>query len=301
MFDDLTEWPPICGLSEDECKLIFCDGIKNTLQTLLCEDSQYPACNIAVECDPRITITPGRRLPGLSEAEAEEEPAKDSTNTARALSFVNGVFSIQLSFGIACADPQCTNESALALQAAAAVADLVGPLSSATQEDFKLGIEQALASIDPQSVTADGYFTNTFTFSSWSNSDFDDPTVTAVPQDAGDVEFVGVGECVDSFGRTHAYAQPEFDRESRERPSPQECISACQNTECLTTDDNVILRGIVTWEARTSGCACDFDGNIDGVIVEPDCPIRTSTGDSKGAGPIISSNGGRDYLCFRLK
>jgi len=287
VFKNVTAWPPECTLSEEECKRVFCDGVRNTLQTQLCTNgpgNDYAPCNVGVVCDPKDL--------GLA--------LGDTSSAVRAVG--SYVFPFHITFSVACNDPGCTDQVALATQAADALVLYKAALDSIQREQYYYGLRQALDALETQSSTATAYFsTFTFEYDPSTSTVASPPLIQPIRKDLGDYEFVGVGFCTDIAGTFHAYLG-YFSGFT----NTQECLLRCKNSACLNSQ-GLTLRGIVD---GSSVCFCLVDSVFPAPnTYYPKCDPTTCTecndaegdGTYGGFGTVVNTDGESVFRCFRPK
>ena len=181
------EWAPNCGLSEDECEKIFCDGVETVLKNKLSCDSDD--CNLALNCAPKI-------------------PKRAN----RALQSGDRLFTFSISLLVECTTTQdCSDTVQEEASAEAAMLTMTSLFQEIAAQEFIDGVAAAIAQMSLPDPAGEFFTTFSFSYDPTSAVLFD-PTIVVVPNDVtGPFQFVGEGYCKDSRGYSHPYIRNDED------------------------------------------------------------------------------------------
>ena len=266
------EWPPSCGLSEDEqCEAIFCNGLQAYLQDTLCDNPGD--CKLAVVCDPKIPKRANRALQA----------------TDRKFTFIISLF-------VECTTtPDCSDIATEETAAEAAMLAMNQKLEGITAQQLLDGVKAAIAQANPPAPAGDFYSTFTITYDP-ASAMLSDPSIVLVPTNiAGPFEFVGEGNCRDSFDWGYSFIDASNDKRPLTLAECADWVSAAATSACWV--DNELILG---FESRDNDrCRILFDQEIDYDI----CPLPEGSGQyldfGNGAGPIAFVNDNQGVLCYK--
>ena len=278
------EWSPACGLSDEQCQAILCNGLEAYLQDTLCGGNPED-CKLAVICDP----------------------GQVSRRANRALQTTSKKFDFIITLFVQCtATPDCTSIVTEEDAAKAAMIFMLETLQEITAQQLLDGVKAAIAQAAPPDPAGNFYSTFTFSFDP-DSAMLSDPSIAVVSTNVtGPFEFVGEGKCKDSFGWGYSFINNAIDLTLAECA---DWVSAAATSDCWV--DNELILG---FESKDNDlCRLLFDLVPDGNPSENPsdiCPMpegsKFSPDLGKGDGPIAyaygqaNSNGWIDVLCYKL-
>jgi hypothetical protein len=267
------EWPPSCGLSEDEqCEAIFCNGLQAYLQDTLCDNPED--CKLVVVCDPKIPRRANRALQTTGE---------------------DRKFTFSISLLVECTTtPDCSNTVEEQTAAEAAMLTKYTTLQGITAQQLIDGVAAAIAQMSPPDPAGDFYSTFSFTFDQ-ATAELSDPAIVVVPNDVpGPFEFVGEGFCKDSKGKSHPYI----------RADTILTLAECANwaSAAAASDCWVQKQAFVGFQYNEGDCYPLFDLGEDFTVPSDACDIPADSDcdhSGSGTGPIVTVSSRQGVLCYK--